>query len=117
MDPDTRAVLGAKVAASLAAAYAVDEIVLPRHPHPDMDAVNGVIAKTQKANALIAVGSGSVNDITQICRASDRQALCRLRHRALDERLHLGIAAITENGLKKSLPASAAARASSSTST
>ena len=52
--PRHAAVLGEKVAASLATAYAVEEIVLPRHPHPDMDAVNGVIAKTETANALIA---------------------------------------------------------------
>ena len=54
--------------------------------------------------------------LDQIRRLPDRQALCRLRDRALDERLHLGAAAITENGLKKSV-ARRRPTASSSTST
>lgn len=105
MDPDTRAVLGAKVAASLASAYAVDEIVLPRHPHPDMDAVNGMIAKTQKANALVAVGSGSVNDITKYAAHLTGKPYAVFGTAPSMNGYTSVSAAITENGLKKSLPA------------
>lgn len=106
MDPDTRIAMGAKVAASLAAHYAVEEFVLPPHPHPDMDQVDAVMAKTVNADALIAVGSGSINDITKYA-----------AHRAGKPYAVFGTApsmngytsvsaAITEKGLKKSLPAS-----------
>jgi glycerol-1-phosphate dehydrogenase [NAD(P)+] len=105
MDPDTRAVLGANVATSLAAVSAVDEIVLPRQPHPDMDAVNGVIAKTQKANALIAVGSGSVNDITKYAAHLTGRPYAVFGTAPSMNGYTSVSAAITENGLKKSLSA------------
>ena len=105
MDPDTRAVMGGKVAASLATAYAVDEIVLPRHPHPDIDAVNGVIAKTETANALIAVGSGSVNDITKYAAHLTGKPYAVFGTAPSMNGYTSVSAAITEGGLKKSLPA------------
>ena len=39
--------------------------------------------------ALIAVGSGTINDLCKYAAFLDAQALCRVRHRALDERLYL----------------------------
>ena len=106
MDPDTQAALGAKVVASLATAYAVEEIVLPRQPHPDMDAVNGVIARTQKTNALVAIGSGSVNDITKYAaHLTDRPYAVFGTAPSMNGYTSVS-AAITEKGLKKSLPAS-----------
>ena len=106
MDPDTQAVLGAKVVASLATAYDVEEIVLPRHPHPDMDTVNGVIARTQKPNALIAIGSGSVNDITKYAAHLTGRPYAVFGTAPSMNGYTSVSAAITEHGLKKSLPAS-----------
>jgi glycerol-1-phosphate dehydrogenase [NAD(P)+] len=105
MDPDTRTAMGAEVAASLAAAYSVEEIVLPRHPHPDMDAVDSVIARTQKANALIAVGSGSVNDITKYAAHLTGRPYAVFGTAPSMNGYTSVSAAITEGGLKKSLPA------------
>jgi glycerol-1-phosphate dehydrogenase [NAD(P)+] len=105
MDPDTRAAMGAKVAASLAAAYAVEELVLQRHPHPDMDAVHGVIARTQKANALIAVGSGSINDISKYAAHLTGRPYAVFGTAPSMNGYTSVSAAITEKGLKKSLPA------------
>lgn len=105
MDPDTRAALGAKVAASLAAAFMVDEIVLSRHPHPDMDAVNGVIARTKSANALVAVGSGSINDITKYAAHLTGRPFAVFGTAPSMNGYTSVSAAITDGGLKKSLPA------------
>jgi glycerol-1-phosphate dehydrogenase [NAD(P)+] len=105
MDPDTRAALGAKVAASLAADYTADEIVLPRHPHPDMDAVNGVIARTASADALVAVGSGSINDITKYAAHLTGRPFAVFGTAPSMNGYTSVSAAITEGGLKKSLPA------------
>jgi glycerol-1-phosphate dehydrogenase [NAD(P)+] len=105
MDPDTRTALGARVAASLATTYSVEEIVLPRHPHPDMDAVHGAIARTQKANALIAVGSGSVNDITKYAAHLTGKPYAVFGTAPSMNGYTSVSAAITEGGLKKSLPA------------
>lgn len=106
MDPDTRAALGQKVSASLASAHLVDDVVLPRHPHPDMDAVDLVIARTERASALIAVGSGSVNDITKYAAHLTGKPYAVFGTAPSMNGYTSVSAAITENGLKKSLPAS-----------
>src|SRR5262245_4292353 len=105
MDPDTRAAMGAKVAASLATAFAVQEIVLPPVPHPDMDAVNGVMARTESAGALIAVGSGSINDITKYAAHLAGKPYAVFGTAPSMNGYTSISAAITEGGLKKSLPA------------
>lgn len=105
MDPDTRAVLGAEVSASLASAYAVEDVVLPSHPHPDMDAVKLVMSRTEKAGALIAVGSGSVNDITKYAAHLTGRPYAVFGTAPSMNGYTSVSAAITENGLKKSLPA------------
>ena len=105
MDPDTRRILGSKVVASLAADYAVDEIVLPSNPHPDMDAVNAVVAKIGNADALIAIGSGSVNDITKYAAHLTGKPYAVFGTAPSMNGYTSMSAAITEGGLKKSLPA------------
>ena len=105
MDPDTRAAMGEKVAGSLASAYTVEEIVLTRDPHPDMDAVNGVTERTRKANALIAVGSGSVNDITKYAAHLTGKPYAVFGTSPSMNGYTSVSAAITDKGLKKSLPA------------
>lgn len=105
MDPDTRAAMGEQVAASLSASYGVDEIVLSRQPHPDMDAVNGVTARTASADALIAVGSGSINDICKYAAHLTGRPYAVFGTAPSMNGYTSISAAITENGLKKSLPA------------
>jgi len=105
MDPDTRTAMGEQIAASLGASNRVDEIVLSRLPHPDMDAVNSVIAKTATADALIAVGSGSINDITKYAAHLTGKPYAVFGTAPSMNGYTSVSAAITENGLKKSLPA------------
>jgi glycerol-1-phosphate dehydrogenase [NAD(P)+] len=105
MDPDTRSVLGEKVATSLGTVFALDEVVLPPHPHPDMDAVNGVMARTTNADALVAVGSGSINDITKYASHLSGKPYAVFGTAPSMNGYTSVSAAITEGGLKKSLPA------------
>ncbi len=106
MDPDTRLALGERVAMALhGGGLDVDKIILPRHPHPDMDAVRSVIARTQGASGLVAVGSGSINDITKYAAyLSDRPYAVFGTAPSMNGYTSVS-AAITEDGLKKSLSA------------
>lgn len=106
MDPDTRLALGERVAVALhGGGLDVDKIILPRHPHPDMDAVRSVIARTQGASGLVAVGSGSINDITKYAAyLSDRPYAVFGTAPSMNGYTSVS-AAITEDGLKKSLSA------------
>jgi glycerol-1-phosphate dehydrogenase [NAD(P)+] len=70
-----------------------------------MDAVNGVMARTGTADALIAVGSGSVNDITKYTAHLTGKPYAVFGTAPSMNGYTSVSAAITEGGLKKSLPA------------
>lgn len=61
-DPRTRAALGARVKGALHAIAAVDEIVLA-DPEADLATALEVNARSRHADALVAVGSGTLNDV------------------------------------------------------
>jgi glycerol-1-phosphate dehydrogenase [NAD(P)+] len=106
MDPDTRLALGERVSIALRGAGDVDKIILPRHPHPDMDAVRSVIARTKDASGLVAVGSGSINDITKYAAHLSAKPYAVFGTAPSMNGYTSISAAITEDGLKKSLTAS-----------
>ena len=62
-DANTRGVLGARVVVALGGPGRVSEIVLPGTPAADMASVELVRALTKHASALVAVGSGTINDL------------------------------------------------------
>ncbi|CAN5796723.1 sn-glycerol-1-phosphate dehydrogenase [soil metagenome] len=65
-DPRTHAALGARVEQALASAFTVQSIVVP-HPHADMTTVDALAARLAPGtNAIIAVGSGTLNDLTKM---------------------------------------------------
>lgn len=105
MDPDTRLALGERVSIALRGTGDVDKIILPRHPHPDMEAVRSVIARTQNASGLVAVGSGSVNDITKYAAHLSQKPYAVFGTAPSMNGYTSVSAAITEDGLKKSLTA------------
>jgi glycerol-1-phosphate dehydrogenase [NAD(P)+] len=79
-DENTRDVMGLRVAKALQAAHnsgisAVDSVVLD-HPHADEDTVAALREKTRHADALIAVGSGTINDLCKYVTATDGRAYC-----------------------------------------
>lgn len=105
MDPDTRIVLGSQVAGSLARIAAIQEIILPRQPHPDMETVRIVMKAADRADALIAVGSGSINDIAKYTSHLAGKPYAVFGTAPSMNGYTSVSAAITEDGLKKSLPA------------
>jgi glycerol-1-phosphate dehydrogenase [NAD(P)+] len=70
-DPTTRAVLGRRVEQALGRIAEIQSIVLPEHPEPDLETVNQLRQATGGASALIAVGSGTINDL---CKYASAQA-------------------------------------------
>jgi glycerol-1-phosphate dehydrogenase [NAD(P)+] len=108
MDADTRQVLGDEVAANLEGRFEVTRIILGERPHPDMDAVQSVIASSNGADALVAVGSGSINDIVKYAAHLTGRSYVVFGTAPSMNGYTSVSAAITEDGLKKSLPATLA---------
>ncbi|NIR27907.1 MAG: sn-glycerol-1-phosphate dehydrogenase [Gammaproteobacteria bacterium] len=104
-DATTHAVLGDRVERALAAAWCVDSVVLPERPRPDMDTVERVRAATTAADALIAVGSGTINDLCKCASARDGKPYAVFGTAPSMNGYTAANAAITVHGHKKSLPA------------
>ena len=105
-DPATRAVLGARVGAGLAG-WDVFEVVLEPAPHPDDKTVARVRAATAGAEALLAVGSGTINDLCKYAAFLDRKPYAVFGTAPSMNGYTSVSAAITEQGHKMSLPAAA----------
>lgn len=72
-DPATHAVQGAAVARALGGSAI--EIVLD-HPHADEEQVERLRERTRGADALVAVGSGTINDLCKYVTATDDRSYC-----------------------------------------
>lgn len=107
MDPDTARVLGAAVAEQLSGVFDVTPVLLGSHPHPDMPAVRDVMERARGVDALIAVGSGSINDITKHAAfLLSRPAAVFGTAPSMNGYTSVS-AALTEDGLKKSFASAA----------
>jgi glycerol-1-phosphate dehydrogenase [NAD(P)+] len=104
-DPITQAVLGARVEQALAAAGQVIPIRLRDHPHPDDTTVDRIRAATADADALIAVGSGTINDLCKYAAFQDGKPYAVFGTAPSMNGYTSANAAITVGGLKKSLAA------------
>ncbi|WP_413990473.1 iron-containing alcohol dehydrogenase [Labrys okinawensis] len=107
MDPDTRRAMGEAVAGALSAGHLVESIVLDAHPHPDMEVVEEVRAMSREADGLIAVGSGSINDIVKHAAHLSGKPYAVFGTALSMNGYTSSSAAITEKGLKKSLASTA----------
>ena len=106
-DPTTWRVLGAQVAQALGARRATSSVILPEHPHADDATVHHIRVQTAAAAALVAVGSGTINDLVKYAAHLDRKPyVCFATAPSMNGYTSLN-AAITEAGVKKSLPATA----------
>ncbi len=106
-DPATHAVLGQRIERAVAAVAAVESIVLENGVLPDSDSVAAVRAATARADALIAVGSGTMNDICKYASAQDGKPYAVFATAPSMNGYTSYNAAITRNGHKLSLPAQA----------
>ena len=104
-DPVTHAVLGARVEQALAAAGQVIPIRLRDHPHADDETVDRIRAATADADALIAVGSGTINDLCKYAAFQDGKPYAVFGTAPSMNGYTSANAAITVGGLKKSLAA------------
>ncbi len=108
-DDNTYRVLGARVARALGGAAAITEIHLPGRPHADAETVQIVRTASATCDALIAVGAGTINDLCKYAAACDGKAFAVFATAPSMNGYTSVNAAITVDGLKKSLPAVAAA--------
>jgi glycerol-1-phosphate dehydrogenase [NAD(P)+] len=107
-DADTWAVLGSRVSGALGGAFCVAPIILPAKPHADMETVQLVRARSSHAEALIAVGSGTINDLAKYAAHLDgKPYACFGTAPSMNGYVSMN-AAIMDRGVKQSLPATAA---------
>jgi len=74
-DPRTHGVLGERIARALAETGGVDEIILDR-PHADMPTVRNLTERLDPERSVVAVGSGTVNDLVKYVTYCQQQRYC-----------------------------------------
>ncbi|QEX24878.1 3-dehydroquinate synthase [Hypericibacter adhaerens] len=104
-DPITQERLGTRVERALASIAAVERVALPDRPHADDATVERVRQATAGADALIAVGSGTINDLCKYAAFLDGKPYAVFGTAPSMNGYCSANAAITVGGLKKSLPA------------
>ena len=107
-DPTTREVLGRRVERAAAAVAEVDSIVLPEHPHADVELAEEIAEAAQSADALIAVGSGTINDLCKYAGAQTGKPYAVFATAPSMNGYTSVNAAITRQGHKKSIQAQGA---------
>lgn len=108
-DPVTHAVLGARVERALAAIGPVTSLVLPGRPYADEATAALVGRETAHVDALVSVGSGTITDLTKYAAARAGKPCVAFGTAPSMNGYTSPSAAITVDGLKKSLPAVAPA--------
>jgi len=106
-DPQTRDVLGRRVERALEGPFTVHSIVFPDAPHPDDVTVAKLREATRQDDALIAIGSGTINDLCKYASAKDSKPYAVFATAPSMNGYTSVNAAITEHGHKKSLAAQA----------
>ena len=106
-DVTTQHVLGARVARALASLGAIEPVVLEATPHPDLATVELLRAATATADALVAIGSGTINDLCKYTAARAGKPYVVFATAPSMNGYTSMNAAITVDGHKKSLPATA----------
>jgi len=104
-DPDTHRVLGARVVRALESIAAPRLVLLPGHPHADAETVERIRAETAPDDALVAVGSGTINDLCKQASFLDRKPYAVFATAPSMNGYTSTSAAITAHGHKKSLSA------------
>jgi glycerol-1-phosphate dehydrogenase [NAD(P)+] len=108
-DPTTSHVLGERVVDALETIAWVQSVVLPERPQADLATVERIRSETQLAAALIAVGSGTINDLCKYASALDQKPYAVFASAPSMNGYTSVNASIAVDGHKKSLPAQAAA--------
>ena len=104
-DATTRVVLGERVERALAGIAAIVPVVLDGQPHADVATVETVRRACGDADALVAVGSGTINDLCKYAAAQDGKPYAVFATAPSMNGYASKNAAITVDGHKMSLPA------------
>jgi glycerol-1-phosphate dehydrogenase [NAD(P)+] len=108
-DADTWDAMGSRVAASIGKLGPVDTVILD-HPHADVATVAALEAKLSSAEGVIAVGSGTINDLTKFVTGRTGRRYAVFATAASMNGYTSTTASLTlDNGLKVSLPSHAPA--------
>jgi len=107
-DPTTREVLGRRIERAAAAVAKVEPIVLQEHPHADAELADEIAAAAGSADALIAVGSGTINDLCKYAGAQAGKPYAVFATAPSMNGYTSVNAAITKDGHKKSIQAQGA---------
>jgi glycerol-1-phosphate dehydrogenase [NAD(P)+] len=110
-DARTFAALGDRVSRALAGRFEIQNVVLPGQPYPDDVTVQAVRTATAMADALIAVGSGTINDLTKYSSAIDGKPYAVFATAPSMNGYTSLTASISQHGHKLTLPAQAPAGA------
>ena len=104
-DPNTYQALGARIAKSLSAKGEVKEIILER-PSADMATVRELAKKLRPYPSAIAVGSGTINDLTKLATKLNKRPYCVFATAGSMNGYTSSTASISlDSGLKVSRPA------------
>ena len=107
-DYHTRPVLGKRIEKILTSLGKVKAVELPMHPHADEKTAKKLAEDTKNVDAIIAVGSGTINDLCKYVSAQQKIPYAVFATAPSMNGYTSANAAITVNGLKKSLPAQSA---------
>lgn len=108
-DRTTHAVLGGRVEAALEGRHAVQSVVFPEAPYPDDVTTEKIRRETAGADAIVAVGAGTINDLCKYASALDGKPYAIFATAPSMNGYTSLNAAITKHGHKMSLPAQEAA--------
>lgn len=104
-DSATHDALGGRVAKALRALGPVETIVLD-HPHADLKTAEELRGRLRQSEAVVAVGSGTINDLCKYATFLDGRGYCVFGTAASMNGYTSSTASMTlESGLKVSLPA------------
>jgi glycerol-1-phosphate dehydrogenase [NAD(P)+] len=104
-DAATHRVLGARVGHALASLGTVLPVMLDATPHADTGTVERLRRASAAADTLVAVGSGTINDLCKYAAASERKPYVVFATAPSMNGYASANAAITVDGHKKTLPA------------
>jgi glycerol-1-phosphate dehydrogenase [NAD(P)+] len=106
-DQNTHDVMGARIESALRKIASVDSVVLD-HPHADEENVALLTDRVRHADAVVAVGSGTINDLCKYVTALDGRPYCVFGTAPSMNGYTSTTASITQaSGLKVSKPAHA----------
>jgi glycerol-1-phosphate dehydrogenase [NAD(P)+] len=106
-DRDTYDALGARIAGRLRALGPVETVILD-HPHADVKTASELAPRLARAEAVVAVGSGTINDLCKYVTGLDGRRYCVFGTAGSMNGYTSTTASMTlETGLKVSLPSHA----------